>query len=77
MDSGQNFQCGNNGSSVERNLGQGNDGNEDAEQEVEGTGVAARLEDVGRDLIHDTVAVHQQTDNGRESVQEVLVNGQR
>lgn len=45
------FKCRNDGPCVEGDFGQGDDSNEYAQQDVEGSGVAACLENVGGDFV--------------------------
>lgn len=60
------------GTGVEGDLGQGDDGDEDAHDDAHALGVSCRLEDVGRDGVLDAIAKHEQADDGQASVQDVL-----
>jgi hypothetical protein len=58
--------------SGELTFGQGDDGDEDAEEEVESARVSAGLEDVGCDLVKDVIAEHEKSHHGGDRVEEEL-----
>lgn len=57
---------------VERNLGQRDDGNEDAHYNLQSIGVALGLENVGGDGILDTITEHEHTNYGQAGIDKVL-----
>lgn len=57
---------------VEGDLGQRDDGDEDAHEDGEGLWIARRLEDIGRNGILNAVAEHEDADDGQTGVEDVL-----
>jgi hypothetical protein len=72
VDTTDNVQSCDNRTGVERNLGQGDDRNEDAHYDLQSIRVALRLENVGGDSIFDTITEHEQTDYGQAGIDQVL-----
>lgn len=60
------------GTGIERNLGERYDGNEDTHQSCEGLGVTGRSEDVGGDGIADVIAEHEDAGYGCGGVEKIL-----
>lgn len=63
---------GDEGPRVERDLGQRDDGDEDAHEDGRWPGEARSVENVGRDHFLGAVAEHEDADNGQASVERVL-----
>ena len=57
---------------IQRDLGQWDDGNEDAHHDRETFRVSRRLENVGSNSFANSVAKHEYTDDGKASIQHVL-----
>lgn len=72
VDTAEDIHCRDDGSGVEGDLGQGDDGDEDAHDDVHALGVSCCLEDVGCDGVFDAIAKHEQADDGQASIQDVL-----
>lgn len=71
MHTQQDFCRRHDGSGIERNLGQRNDGNDTAQQVGQCLRVPGCQEDVGRNGIQDIVSKHEQTGNGGRGVKQV------
>lgn len=72
MDAAEDVAGRDEGTSVEGDLGEGYDGDEDAHEDGQGLGKADGAEDVGGDGVVDTVAEHEDPDDGEACVEEVL-----
>lgn len=72
VDTADDIQCRDDGTSVERNLGQRDDGDEDAHDDLQSVGISLGLQNVGGNGIFDTVTKHEQTNYGQAGVDQVL-----
>jgi hypothetical protein len=72
VDTADDIQSCDNRTSVQGDLGQGDDGNENAHDDLQSIGVALRLQNVGGDSILDTITEHEQTNYGQAGIYQVL-----
>ena len=65
----------NDGPGVERDLGEGDNGDEGTHEGCEGFGIARCSEDVGGDGLADVIAKHEDASNSGRSIEQVLNRG--
>lgn len=68
MEAAENIGCRDEGASIERQLGEGNDGDADAHKDGQAFGEARAPDDVGSDGLSDTITEHEDANDGEAGV---------